>query len=544
MMKIERKPMTKNCPMRKLNLAVPLFVSVSNPVPAPGPLYNFLPESFKQWFSFLGKASLPFCNRWYLLLCFHVLVIYQPVRLCAAQYFIDYSATNDSANGTTMGTPWKRHPYMVGFSGSYSHAAGDRFIFKGGVTWPRSVFQMNITAGGSSDSVRDYYGVDAAWYTGGDFSKPVFDFEHTVISGFGTQTAGVLVNQVSYITFDSLVFTNHTAPVNLLDPASSKNYGSGSLIVANVANYVTATNCSFRDWNLSAIPTSSPNNQDGGGGFEYVGAGGGAGMVATHCDFDCVNVTNMHTGDAMWNIGLVEYCVISNTSSGYRNGLGTFRYNTISNGFEPTDPNFHANAIQAEHGGEVYGNVIHDLHARWSVIAIGNKTNLRTNSNIYNNVVWNAGGQNPITLGADGANTTYRVYNNTLVDIGPIRVVNSFSGSGVLGVLDARNNHFITSGTAINTGGMVTTLITSSNLTQTAAVATSAGYTVASIYQPTSVLSPTVNTGTNVSAYFSTDCLLVSRPVVLWDIGAYEFAESVFPIVRTNARGRMFFSSQ
>ena len=83
----------------------------------------------------------------------------------AATYYVDYTTGSDGNNGASRTTPWKRHPYMVGFSGNYNHTAGDRFIFKGGVTWPRSVFQLHILAGGASDSVRDYYGADSSWYS-------------------------------------------------------------------------------------------------------------------------------------------------------------------------------------------------------------------------------------------------------------------------------------------------------------------------------------------------------------------------------------------
>ena len=57
----------------------------------------------------------------------------------ATTYYIDYVTGSDSSVApTSKTTPWKRHPYMIGFTGSYSHAAGDIFIFKGGVTWAYS----------------------------------------------------------------------------------------------------------------------------------------------------------------------------------------------------------------------------------------------------------------------------------------------------------------------------------------------------------------------------------------------------------------------
>lgn len=53
----------------------------------------------------------------------------------AGPYFIDSDAANDSADGLTDTTPWKRAPGMSGFAGTYTHANGDVFYFKRGKTW-------------------------------------------------------------------------------------------------------------------------------------------------------------------------------------------------------------------------------------------------------------------------------------------------------------------------------------------------------------------------------------------------------------------------
>lgn len=93
------------------------------------------------------------------------------VPVCAGTYYIDYAGGSNSNNGTAKATAWKSHPYMpnaVGCAGtppSYSHTAGDHFIFKGGVTWPNACFTMSPSAGGASGNP-DYYGVDTTWGTG------------------------------------------------------------------------------------------------------------------------------------------------------------------------------------------------------------------------------------------------------------------------------------------------------------------------------------------------------------------------------------------
>src|SRR5262245_2456908 len=84
----------------------------------------------------------------------------------ATTYYIDYATGSDSNNGRATTTPWKRHPYMTGWAGSYTHVAGDVFIFKGGVTWPAACFPLKPGAGGSSTGGSDIYKGDPSWYAG------------------------------------------------------------------------------------------------------------------------------------------------------------------------------------------------------------------------------------------------------------------------------------------------------------------------------------------------------------------------------------------
>lgn len=44
------------------------------------------------------------------------------IAYCAT-YYIDYTVGLDANNGTAKETPWKRHPYMQGWTGSYNHSA-------------------------------------------------------------------------------------------------------------------------------------------------------------------------------------------------------------------------------------------------------------------------------------------------------------------------------------------------------------------------------------------------------------------------------------
>lgn len=121
----------------------------------------------------------------------------------AATYYVDYVGGSDANAGTATGTAWKRCPGMNGFVGTYTHAAGDRFIFKGGVTWTSNCFPWTIGYSGSAGNV-DTYTTDHAWYSGGEWSQPVFDANHTA-------PAGGMLNGISksYLTFNDLSFINY-----------------------------------------------------------------------------------------------------------------------------------------------------------------------------------------------------------------------------------------------------------------------------------------------------------------------------------------------
>src|SRR5208282_105179 len=97
-----------------------------------------------------------------------------PEAAMSATYYIDFAAGSDSNPGTSIAAPWKRAPGMHGFGGTYTHSAGDHFVFKGGVTGDNTIAPWNITNSGVSGNP-DYYGVDPAWYEGGAWTQPIFD---------------------------------------------------------------------------------------------------------------------------------------------------------------------------------------------------------------------------------------------------------------------------------------------------------------------------------------------------------------------------------
>ncbi|MDD5391101.1 MAG: choice-of-anchor Q domain-containing protein [Gallionellaceae bacterium] len=441
-----------------------------------------------------------------------------------ATYYIDYNAADNSANGTNTSTPWKVHPYMQGWDGTYVHAGGDHFIFKGGVTWPSTCFGMTLNLGGVSAADPDYYGVDAAWYSGASWSRPIF-------SNSGTSSTTQITFNGDFITVDNIEFTGF-----YWDAADSGMVIS--LYLASTAAYITIQNCYFHGWthavdasDIYKIIRSDNWPVNDWSQYHYV----------TDCICNGSDSTGGGDSGCFWyGGGIMTGCTISYCSNGFLacGELAKAIGNDISNivlGFDATN---HPNALEdIAVSGEMHviGNKIHDLELNCVVYFFGGTT-AGADFYIYNNIFWNCAGLPAIEI--EGRNA----------DIGKIHILNNTvdatEGTGYcVGVpggdsatvdeLIIQNNHFIATGGAdIDTTGLTLTSYTEDhNLLHTSAEATAAGYTSANEYQPTAADSPTVNTGTTQTE-FADDILSVARPQgAAWDIGAYEYGSSATPWV-------------
>lgn len=447
------------------------------------------------------------------------------VQAHATTYFIDFATGSDANAGTSKAAPWKRHPYMAGFAGGpYFHVPGDRFVFKGGVTWPVTCFQMLVSVGGSSSAVRDYYGSDQTWFAGASWTRPLFDYQHTVI-GANLAGAGLyFAFGAGWATVDGIEFANQKS-------MATANFCSSSILLNNVDN-VTITNCVVRDWDMDVPPNAQESGFDGG---IVLGTGTTTNNVVTHCLLHCAG-TAMKTGSATRNIHQVEFTEFHDVIEGVLGG-GAIVHDCYFHDFPlATDPTVHNNAIEVFQPSTVYNVTMHDLDPHTSPVAFqvaGPATNT-----IYNFVGWNLGGQTPISFQDNGntAQVTNRVWNCTVSDNGWI-VRTASPTLSTYGYVEMRNNHFITPQNPAwmftpPNGSPVTTVVQDHNLTQTPTQAAINGYLAAGGFQPTAVNSPTVDVGADLSASFTTDVLGVTRPkLVAWDIGAYEFQPPTPPSV-------------
>lgn len=436
----------------------------------------------------------------------------------AATYYIDFSSGADSNNGTSKSTPFKRHPFMKGFSGRYTHAAGDRFIFKGGVVWPVTCFQMKISVGGASDSVRDYYGVDQSWYSGSTFSRPIFDFQSVLIGGWDAG-AGLYITG-SNLTFENLELANHR---------SQEGWGNVTVSLYGSASNVLFTYCLIRDWDL-VRPISYGN---AGGGIGFHGGGNGHNIVVDHCTFHQMNSSTIN-GVAVHHIPVMRFSEVYRTANGYVGG-GTIHDNHIHDLLPGTDPLMHQTAIKTFAVSRIYNNVIYNLDGRVAPIELSPGYASQSGDEIvYNNVVYNCGVQTPVWIKCDKdtyPNIGVKLFNNTLEHGNAYCFTVGVGGAGInLGRLEVRNNLFITGGPPMGYGNpsegwanITTPPIISNNIQLTPAQAAAAGYTPGNAFQPVSGLVATVNAGVDLGPPFNVDRLGRARSYP-WDVGAYEYA--------------------
>jgi hypothetical protein len=169
----------------------------------------------------------------------------------ASTYYIDFAEGADTNNGTATETPWKLAPGMTGFAGSYTHAVGDIFVFKGGVTWTApgsgTFAGRNITIGysGGSSTPDQYVGGQrcgqigspscnggSAWGSG----YPVFD---------GSSIGGLMVYAYgkSNLVFDGIKLYN----------AAMANLGAGQGFNFTSGSNIEVKNCWIESLNINGF---------------------------------------------------------------------------------------------------------------------------------------------------------------------------------------------------------------------------------------------------------------------------------------------------
>lgn len=455
-------------------------------------------------------------------------------------YYIDFVGGNDANNGTAKGTPWKHQPYMKGFTGSYAHANGDQFIFKGGVTWDKTCLTWVVTTASSASGTPDYYGVDMTWFTGGSWTRPIISAGGADVADgtWGDSFMRINIGSSSYMTVDNLNFTglfwnqSSTGNIGYIDAG-----GSDNILVENVYTH---------GWSHGTFAAGTRDNA-----YSFTGNSGpgNPGNSLQNVICDGTDTTEDSMGCVYYFAPKIQNSTAHDMTNGVITGSisltisGNTIYN-INNSFDSTQ---HENGLETfDHDGAtdlIYQNYIHDVVAGVTVKidpCIGTGVTVGITDYVYDNVIYGSASSAPIPLQVDTcdagtvpvAATQALLYNNTIVTNATQSCIRSIARANPISQLTIENTHCITVNSLdVEDAGSVTTVTRTTNTTMTPTTATSQGYVAGNQYAPTLVTNSTVAAGTTVICSPCTnigkDILGNPRPAGSgWDTGAYQFVNT------------------
>lgn len=437
----------------------------------------------------------------------------------ASKYYIDFATGSDGNAGTSKAAPWKCHPFMRCFAGSYTHQPGDQFIFKGGVAWLASSFPMVVATGGSADNNRDYYGVDMSWFTGASWTRPIFDYQSTCP---GDCRPFYINAGPGWITVDNLEIKN------LFINSAQGTFLHSLIAVFGVSN-VTVKNCFIHDW------TTNSTIYDHMGGA--TAAGNYTGLVLDHVTISNAN-SSKFLGAAVYGWDTVQFSTIKDAVQGVFGADVAVHDNDISDIVVSTDPVAHCNVLQVSGPStQVYNNYVHDNGCSGVTIYVVPNGSGNGKSSVYNNVLWN---NSAIPIQWDARENAGvldgEAYNNTSVSGGSGACIRAPVTTPNMRNITLKNNQCITDGVTdddIPSGSFSGTFSFSNEVKMSTATAKSQGYTIANQFAPTLSTGSTVGAGLNLASLalpnLNFDIKGAARPPIAWDAGAYQFGGASRP---------------
>jgi hypothetical protein len=457
-------------------------------------------------------------------------------RACSGRsFYVDYSAGSDASTGTSTGAPWKRAPGMVGFAGSYVGQPHDCFYFKGGVTWPRTVFPFAPSSGGDA-SGDTYYGPDPDWFAGSSWSRPRFDLAGVSLAG--GRNIVVDLTGADRTTFDGFAIANYAA--------SGWTAGWGTCAVISIIGDQHVTLDKLDVSNFVIDHTSDEN------GCPLV-------QGATYAPYAGDSVVRNSTfaggpsslGGGILCVGTVQNVVMHDTTGmifpcGHGEISGNLLYNCGYPSFPPGVTNEHADAIQVDAADGpflIHDNVIHGTGSdsrgnECESMLIGNSGET---DYVWNNVLYNIHGNAIALVQNSTVGKAAYIWNNTITagqDFGGYCVRAGHGGTWPM--LMIQNNHCVTTAARVDDPALSASLrAVDHNLVQTPPAASAAGFTADTpfAYAPTRADAVTVGAGANLAAsciralaFLCADTAYgglrtpeVRPDVGAWDVGAYTY---------------------
>lgn len=343
---------------------------------------------------------------------------------CTTTHYISTSGS-DSNNGLSTGAPWLHHPYAPGWTGSYSHAVGDCFVFKGGDVFHRSGGQLpiNIVAGGDATH-QDLYTVDFAWGTGTStgsvdtIGTVVIAHRPAVNGGAGTQGNPFSTSWTGSITISGVTYTIASVQshdqLTLTTSAGSQNnvaysYSGWKQPEFDDDNYVWTGSDAAQNKALFylASPWVTINNFHAHGIKSTLNARRGI-VISTVSGLSNNYAT---TNEVVQNVWFHAVCPNVNGQSDDLDGdmVGSGNTTVINSVFSNLECPGSGSGLE-DSNGDIYGTTIHDIAQ--AMIGDGHVMH----DNVFYNINWpvdaydGAAHENTDELFTDGG--VYYIYNN------------------------------------------------------------------------------------------------------------------------------------
>jgi len=362
----------------------------------------------------------------------------------ATTYYIDYAGGDDSCNGLVKQTKaedaaaendltcsWKHAPGMKGCWSTDAASncntkraagavAGDQFIFKGGVTWDKDAFNMYWGTGTGTEENRITFGVDATWFTGASWSRPIFDMQGTEPSASPSTYHNMVMLGGTWVVVDNIEFTGLAQLHGV-----NNGYETGMLGFSATYPKSEVKNCYFHGWLHGA---TTDGVWDGGSDEGSAAADStkliGWPSLGGNIDLDCKFHDNVidgsdTTGDMVKLLnGTCGYIYNNYIGYGVTGSIGVGQGYVFNNTFDHIAVDEDVNNCQKEEPGFYNGYFSFGCHVN-STPQHGNGIETYNKSfSIHNNVFKHMGGGANLLLYPGGGDYDTYIFNNVIFDDG------------------------------------------------------------------------------------------------------------------------------
>src|SRR5580704_1118208 len=327
-------------------------------------------------------------------------------------YFIDYAGGSDSNSGASETAPFQHIPCSANATGNAAAACtsapGTGWIFKGGVTVDYHSWPANVPYGGTN-AAPSYIGPDPGWFTGSNWSRPIFSGGGS--KGYNAGTQGLLgdhAHRTNWVVIDNVEFTG--LYWSSFSGSGNSNYYSYCYICSD--SYVGDTN-----WEVKNIYAHQWTNI-GSGAYDPAGY---QALISLPADGTPGNQSSLHDSVIDGSDSQQNCCMASGAAIQYNNYYSylvdnPYNGGLTTNGLIIMHDNYSTMSVNS--GGGVHENCYHMFASDGN--GTGGTVILYNNLDDCKNVGTNA---EPMAFELIGA--TVYAFNNVITAGNPAGISNS-----------------------------------------------------------------------------------------------------------------------